>query len=156
MSVRAERSGRVTTVILDRPGVRNAVDGPAAAALAGAFRDFDADDGADVAVLWGAGGTFCAGADLKAVGGPDGNRASPDGDGPMGPTRMQLGKPVIAAIRDRKSTRLTSTLPLPAPLLISSPQGGGRPERHRGPSGRRRADGAHPDATGKAGDRGDQ
>ena len=98
MSVRAERSGRVTTVILDRPGVRNAVDGPTAAALADAFRDFDADDGADVAVLWGAGGTFCAGADLKAVGGPDGNRASPDGDGPMGPTRMQLGKPVIAAI----------------------------------------------------------
>ena len=98
MSVRAERSGRVTTVILDRPGVRNAVDGPTAAALAGAFRDFDADDGADVAVLWGAGGTFCAGADLKAVGGPSGNRAAPDGDGPMGPTRMRLGKPVIAAI----------------------------------------------------------
>ena len=98
MSVRAERSGRVTTVILDRPDVRNAVDGPTAAALAGAFRDFGADDGADVAVLWGAGGTFCAGADLKAVGGPDGNRAAPDGDGPMGPTRMALGKPVIAAI----------------------------------------------------------
>ena len=98
MSVRAERSGRVTTVILDRPGVRNAVDGPAAAALAGAFREFDTDDAADVAVLWGAGGTFCAGADLKAVGGPDGNRAAPDGDGPMGPTRMQLSKPVIAAI----------------------------------------------------------
>jgi len=98
MSVRAERSGRVTTVILDRPGVRNAVDGPTAAALADAFRAFDADDGADVAVFWGAGGTFCAGADLKAVGGPDGNRAFPDGDGPMGPTRMRLGKPVIAAI----------------------------------------------------------
>ena len=98
MSVRAEQSGRVTTVILDRPGVRNAVDGPTAAALAGAFRAFDADDGAGVAVLWGAGGTFCAGADLKAVGGPDGNRAAPDGDGPMGPTRMELGKPVIAAI----------------------------------------------------------
>jgi len=98
MSVRAERSGRVTTVILDRPGARNAVDGPTAAALASAFREFDADDGADVAVLWGAGGTFCAGADLKAVGGPDGNRASPDGDGPMGPTRLELGKPVIAAI----------------------------------------------------------
>ena len=98
MSVRAERSGRVTTVILDRPGARNAVDGPTAAALASAFREFDADDGADVAVLWGAGGTFCAGADLKAVGGPEGNRASPDGDGPMGPTRLELGKPVIAAI----------------------------------------------------------
>ena len=98
MSVRAERSGPVTTVILDRPEARNAVDAPTAAALAGAFRDFDADETAHVAVLWGAGGTFCAGADLKAVGGPDGNRTSPDGDGPMGPTRLRLGKPVIAAI----------------------------------------------------------
>jgi enoyl-CoA hydratase len=98
VSVRVERSGRVVTVILDRPAVRNAVDGPTAAALADAFRDFDADDAADVAVLWGAGGTFCSGADLKAVGGPDGNRAGPDGDGPMGPTRMRLSKPVIAAI----------------------------------------------------------
>jgi enoyl-CoA hydratase len=98
MNVRVERDGPVTTVILDRPAVRNAVDGPTAAALAGAFRAFDADDGARVAVLWGAGGTFCAGADLKAVGGPDGNRAEPDGDGPMGPTRLRLTKPVIAAI----------------------------------------------------------
>ena len=98
MSVRAERSGPVTTVILDRPEARNAVDGPTAAALADAFRDFDADEAAHVAVLWGAGGTFCAGADLKAVGGPDGNRTSPDGDGPMGATRLRLGKPVIAAI----------------------------------------------------------
>jgi len=98
MSVRTERSGPVTTVILDRPEARNAVDGPTAAALAGAFRDFDADESAHVGVLWGAGGTFCAGADLKAVGGPDGNRTSPDGDGPMGPTRLRLGKPVIAAI----------------------------------------------------------
>ena len=98
MSVRAELSGPVTTVILDRPESRNAVDGPTAAALASAFRDFDADESAHVAVLWGAGGTFCAGADLKAVGGPDGNRTSPDGDGPMGPTRLRLGKPVIAAI----------------------------------------------------------
>jgi len=98
MSVRAERSGPVTTVILDRPEARNAVDGPTALALASAFRDFDADESAHVAVLWGAGGTFCAGADLKAVGGPDGNRTSTDGDGPMGPTRLRLGKPVIAAI----------------------------------------------------------
>jgi len=98
LSVRAERSGRVVTVILDRPAVRNAVDGATAAALADAFREFDADEGADVAVLWGAGGTFCSGADLKAVGGPDGNRTLPDGDGPMGPTRMRLSKPVIAAI----------------------------------------------------------
>ena len=68
MTVRVERDGPVTTVVLDRPDVRNAVDGPTAAALAGAFRAFDADDGAHVAVLWGAGGTFCSGADLKAVG----------------------------------------------------------------------------------------
>src|SRR5215475_8029478 len=98
MTVRVERDGPVTTAILDRPAVRNAVDGRTAAALADAFRAFDADDGAHVAVLWGAGGTFCAGADLKAVGDPDGNRAQADGDGPMGPTRLQLGKPVIAAI----------------------------------------------------------
>jgi enoyl-CoA hydratase len=98
MPVRVERDGPVTTVILDRPAVRNAVDGPAAAALAAAFRAFDADGTAHVAVLWGAGGTFCAGADLKAFGGPDGNRAEPGGDGPMGPTRMRLSKPVIAAV----------------------------------------------------------
>jgi enoyl-CoA hydratase len=67
MNVRVERDGPVTTVILDRPAVRNAVDGPTAAALADAFRAFDADDGAHVAILWGAGGTFCAGADLKPV-----------------------------------------------------------------------------------------
>jgi enoyl-CoA hydratase len=98
MSVRVERGGPVSTVILDRPAARNAVDGPTAAALAEAFREFEADDTARVAVLYGAGGTFCAGADLKAIGGPDGNRAEPDGDGPMGPTRMRLSKPVIAAI----------------------------------------------------------
>jgi enoyl-CoA hydratase len=98
MTVRVERSGPVTTVILDRPEVRNAVDGPTAAALAEAFACFDADPDAAVAVLFGAGGTFCAGADLKAVGTPEGNRTDPDGNGPMGPTRMSLSKPVIAAI----------------------------------------------------------
>ena len=98
MSVRVERAGPVTTVILDRPEVRNAVDGPTAAALADAFRAFDADPDAAVAVLWGAGGTFCAGADLRAIGTPAGNRVAPDGDGPMGPTRMRLSKPVIAAV----------------------------------------------------------
>lgn len=96
--VRIERTGHVTTVVLARPGVRNAVDGPTAAELAAAFRDFDADPGARAAVLWGEGGTFCAGADLKAVGSPSGNRVAPDGDGPMGPTRMRLTKPVIAAV----------------------------------------------------------
>ena len=93
-----DRSGPVTTVILDRPDVRNAVDGPTAAALAEAFADFDADSDASVAVLFGAGGTFCAGADLKAMGSPRGNRTEPDGAGPMGPSRMRLSKPVIAAI----------------------------------------------------------
>ncbi|QCQ90041.1 crotonase/enoyl-CoA hydratase family protein [Rhodococcus sp. SGAir0479] len=98
MSVRIERSGPVTTIVLSRPEVRNAVDGPTASALADAFRAFDADPDAAVAVLWGEGGTFCAGADLKALGTDDSNRVTPDGDGPMGPTRMQLSKPVIAAV----------------------------------------------------------
>ncbi len=97
--VRVEHDGMVTTVTLDRPERRNAVDGPTAAALAEAFRAFDADDGAHVAVLYGDHGTFCAGADLAAVGGPEGNRVDPLGhDGPMGPTRMRLSKPVVAAI----------------------------------------------------------
>ena len=98
MSVRVESDGPVTTVVLDRPEARNAVDGPTAAALAAAFRAFDADDSQSVAVLYGEGGTFCAGADLKAIGTDRGNVVSEDGDGPMGPTRMRLGKPVIAAI----------------------------------------------------------
>jgi enoyl-CoA hydratase/carnithine racemase len=96
--LRVERDGPVTTVILSRPERRNAVDGPTAAALADAFRAFDADDEAGVAVLYGDGGVFCAGADLKALGSEAGNRVSDEGDGPMGPTRLQLGKPVIAAI----------------------------------------------------------
>jgi enoyl-CoA hydratase len=98
MSVRSEKSGPVTTVVLSRPEVRNAVDREHADALADAFRAFDADDGAAVAVLWGEGGTFCAGADLKAVAEGRPNRVEPDGDGPMGPTRLRLGKPVIAAV----------------------------------------------------------
>jgi enoyl-CoA hydratase len=97
-TVRVSRAGPVTSVILDRPQSRNAVDGPTAAALADAFRAFDADSEAAVAVLHGAGGTFCAGADLKAVGGLNGNRVDESGDGPMGPTRLRLSKPVIAAI----------------------------------------------------------
>ena len=96
--VRVERAGPVTTVLLSRPERRNAVDGETAAALADAFREFDSDPDAAVAVLHGEGGVFCAGADLKAVGTPAGNRVAPDGDGPMGPTRMRLGKPVIAAV----------------------------------------------------------
>jgi enoyl-CoA hydratase len=84
--------------VLSRPEVRNAVDGPTAVLLADAFREFDADPDAAVAVLWGEGGTFCSGADLKGLGTDRGNRVEPDGDGPMGPTRLRLGKPVIAAV----------------------------------------------------------
>jgi enoyl-CoA hydratase len=97
-AVRVERDGPVTTVLLSRPERRNAVDGATAAALADAFRAFDADRSASVAVLHGEGGVFCAGADLHEAGGPGGNRVAPDGDGPMGPTRLRLGKPVIAAV----------------------------------------------------------
>jgi enoyl-CoA hydratase/carnithine racemase len=97
-AVRVERDGAVFTVLLSRPEVRNAVDGPAAAALAEAFRRFEADAEARVAVLHGEGGVFSAGADLRAAGGADGNRVAEDGDGPMGPTRARLSKPVIAAV----------------------------------------------------------
>jgi enoyl-CoA hydratase len=96
--VRVERTGPVTTVLLSRPARRNAVDGATAAALAAAFRAFDADADAAVAVLHGEGGVFCAGADLTAVGTERGNRVAPEGDGPMGPTRMRLSKPVIASV----------------------------------------------------------
>jgi len=96
--VRVERSGPVTTVILDRAAAKNAVDRDTAQALADAFRAFDADDNARVGILWGDHGTFCAGADLKALASGKPNRVAPDGDGPMGPSRMLLSKPVIAAI----------------------------------------------------------
>jgi enoyl-CoA hydratase len=126
--VRVERNGPVTTVILDRPHARNAVNGPTAMALFAAFEEFDRDESASVAVLWGDNGTFCAGADLKAIGTPDTNPihrprtgsdvagpaapasdvagpaapgsdvAGPAAPGPMGPSRMQLSKPVIAAV----------------------------------------------------------
>ncbi|MCV7315351.1 crotonase/enoyl-CoA hydratase family protein [Mycolicibacillus parakoreensis] len=96
--VQVHRSGPVTTVVINRPEARNAVNAPTAAALYDAFDAFDRDDGAAVAVLCGAGESFCAGADLKAFGTPDVNRVAPDGPGPMGPTRMVLSKPVIAAV----------------------------------------------------------
>jgi len=98
MTIRIERDGAVLTVLLDRPGARNAVDRATAEALAQAFRDFDADESLRVGMLAGAGDTFCAGADLKAFADGTPNRLEPDGDGPMGPTRMLLSKPVIAAI----------------------------------------------------------
>jgi enoyl-CoA hydratase len=97
--VLVERNGPVTTVILNRPDVRNAVDNETAETLADAFRRFDADDTSGAAVLWGAGGAFCAGADLKAVAsGERQKRYKADGDGPMGPSRLSLTKPVIAAV----------------------------------------------------------
>ena len=97
-SILVETRDRVTTVVMNRPERRNAVDGPMAAELAAAFRAFDADPESDAAVLRGAGVHFCAGADLKAVGTGRANTVSPTGDGPMGPTRLRLSKPVIAAV----------------------------------------------------------
>jgi enoyl-CoA hydratase len=96
--VRVEHNGPVTTVIMNRPEARNAVNGRAAAELYAAFDEFDKDDSASVAVLWGDNGTFCAGADLKAFGTPDANPVHRTGPGPMGPSRMVLSKPVIAAV----------------------------------------------------------
>lgn len=98
MTVHYEAADGIAVVTIDRPDARNAVDGPTALALANAFRAFEADDDLAVAILTGAGGTFCAGADLKSVGTANGNQMNPDGDGPMGPSRMDLSKPVIAAI----------------------------------------------------------
>ena len=100
MAIRVERNGPVTTVILDRPMSRNAVDRDTASELADAFRAFEADDSAKVGVLFGDHGTFCAGADLRAIAHGAGNTIDDDmaADGPMGPSRMVLSKPVIAAI----------------------------------------------------------
>ncbi len=96
--VLTEANGDVLVVTINRPEVRNAVDAATAQALADAFQAFDKDDALRVAILTGAGGAFCAGADLKAVAAGRGSRLSEDGNGPMGPTRMLLAKPVIAAV----------------------------------------------------------
>jgi enoyl-CoA hydratase len=98
MPVHYESEGPIAVVTIDRPEVRNAVNRETAAELADAFRRFDGDDTLAVAILTGANGTFCAGADLKAVATGGGNRTRNEGDGPMGPSRMRLSKPVIAAI----------------------------------------------------------
>jgi len=98
MPVNVEKNGPVTTVIMSRPEVRNAVDRETAEALVAAFRAFDEDDDARAAVFYGDGGTFCAGADLKAIASGRHNRTEVAGDGPMGPSRLLLEKPVIAAI----------------------------------------------------------
>src|SRR2546428_11129499 len=96
MAVRVEHAGVVTTIVLDRPEARNAVDRDTAAALADAFRAFEADAVARVAVLWGAHGTFCAGADLKATASGRALRREPEGDRPSGPPRLRLSQPPIA------------------------------------------------------------
>jgi enoyl-CoA hydratase len=93
-----ETDGPVAVISIDRPDVRNAVDSPTAAALVDAFRKFDGDDALSVAVLTGRGGTFCAGFDLKSVAAGSSNRVAVDGDGPMGPTRLLLSKPTVAAV----------------------------------------------------------
>src|SRR5438105_1511593 len=98
MSALGEKNGPVTTVVLSRPDGRNAVDRETAQALADAFRAFDQDHQSYVGVLFGDHGTFCAGADLKAIASGSQNRTEPSGDGPMGPSRMILSKPVVAAI----------------------------------------------------------
>ena len=97
-NIQVEKKGPVTTIIINRPEVRNAVDRQTAQELANAFRDFEADEEARVGVLTGAGGYFCAGADLKALAEGRHNRIEEEGDSPMGPCRMVLDKPVIAAV----------------------------------------------------------
>lgn len=97
-AIRVEKNGPVTTIILSRRARKNAIDRNTAEELAAAARAFDADPEASVAVLWGEHGTFCSGADLKAISEGNFNRVDPDGDAPLGPTRLLLGKPVIAAI----------------------------------------------------------
>jgi enoyl-CoA hydratase len=98
VGVLVDREGPVTVVSIDRPERRNAVDAATAEALAAAFREFDSDESSSVAVFTGSGGSFCAGADLKGIAAGEGRHVAEDGDGPMGPTRLVLGKPVIAAI----------------------------------------------------------
>jgi enoyl-CoA hydratase/carnithine racemase len=96
--VEVRTEGRTLVVTINRPRRRNAVDGPTAARLASAFRAFDEDDTVDVAILTGAGDVFCAGADLQAIAEGNGNRVEAVGDAPMGPSRLRLTKPVLAAI----------------------------------------------------------
>ena len=100
MPVHVETDGAVTTIVLDRPDRRNAIDRAHAELLADAVRAFEADEAASVAVLTGAGGHFCAGADLREIAAGQPNRVEDDGDGPLGPTRMQTEKPILAAIED--------------------------------------------------------
>lgn len=98
MAVHVEKKGYVTTIIIDRPEAKNAIDRDTADALVRAVRAFEADPESRIAVLWGDNGTFCSGADLKKISGEQPNRLEPAGDAPLGPTRKLTSKPVIAAI----------------------------------------------------------
>ncbi|MFW9951336.1 MAG: crotonase/enoyl-CoA hydratase family protein [Candidatus Thorarchaeota archaeon] len=98
MEILLEKDHPIYTIIMDNPDVKNAVDGQTAQELANCFNQFENDKKALVAVLWGANGVFCSGANLKALSSDKRNKVSKKGNGPMGPTRMQLSKPVIAAI----------------------------------------------------------
>ncbi len=98
MVIRVEKNYPIYTVIIDNPEVKNAIDKDAANQLVNAFREFEQDDNALIAVLWGENQNFCSGANLKAITEGRGNRIEKDGDGPMGPSRLQLSKPVIAAV----------------------------------------------------------
>lgn len=98
MPIEVEKKGKITIISINNPEVKNAIDGESAQMLADAFREFEADDTSRVAILCGKNGNFCSGANLKEVGKESGNKLNPDGDGPMGPTRMILSKPVIASI----------------------------------------------------------
>src|ERR1700709_1185014 len=98
MTVHYETDGAIAVITLDRPEVRNAVDGPTALALADAFRAFDSDQSLSVAILTGAHGTFCAGADLKGMATDRANRLAPAGDGPLGTSRVRPEQPVMHAV----------------------------------------------------------
>lgn len=98
MSIIIEKKNNISTIIIYNPEVRNAIDGKSAEFLANAIREFEADKDSKVAVLWGMDGNFCSGANLKALMTGSGNKVTKEGDGPMGPTRMILSKPIIAAI----------------------------------------------------------
>ena len=129
MGVAVETSGNICTVIINRPEGRNAVDRPTAEQLYAAFRDFDADGDLSVAVLCGEGGTFCAGADLKAIAGGDLGRVNPLNEdmaeiAPLGPTRLRLSS-LMSTLQDRQS--ITKTRTITAELSISkSPSSNGR------------------------------
>lgn len=98
MGIDIEKKNHIMTIIINNPAVKNAIDGKSAEQLANAFREFEADKDSYVAILWGKGGTFCSGANLKALQNGTGNKAQENGDGPMGPTRMIISKPVIGAL----------------------------------------------------------